>query len=115
MAKEKEKCEKTILNKLTGETIFKFKGSKKLIDFLTNTPKIQTSAEEDDEVETESWQQVFASALLINSKYRKSKENTKKGKEKKKAKDVDPLSFDQKYLKNLEKNLMPIQGLEQEW
>jgi hypothetical protein len=40
---------------------------------------------------------------------------TKKGKQKERVQNVNPLKSDQEYFRNLGENLRPIKGLEKEW
>ena len=53
--------------------------------------------------------------MFLNDPALKCGNKVNKGKGKKRVNDVDPLSLDQEYLRNLEANLMPITGLEKEW
>ena len=107
LEKEKEKCEKTILNKLTGTEVFYFKGSERLINYLRDSSNILLNMNKENE--KENWQKLFASAACLkNPKERHDQHNSRK------KKDTDPLRSDREYLRNLEKTLKPLKGLEKE-
>ena len=113
LVKEKENCKKTILNKLTGERVFNFQGSHNFIDSLRSSSNILNNKSYDNEEECRPNE--FASAVFLNDPALKCGNKVNKGKGKKRVNDVDPLSLDQEYLRDLEANLMPITGLEKEW
>ena len=109
LAKEKDKCEKTILNTLSGKNVFNFKGSHNFIDFVTDSSSMMKLDEEENILK------LFAGAVCLKSQNEKANTITKKGKQKERLQNANPLKSDQEYFRNLGKNLKPIIGLEQEW
>ena len=110
--KEKLKCEKTILNKVAGEKLFSFKGSRHFLD-----------AARESQLKDKMRENPFLSKKLnplkaenfLKREGRNLGIRAKAVKLMKTARDSDPLKPDQEFLRKLETNLQPVKGFEKEW
>ena len=106
------KCKKTILNKISGEDLFFFSGSKYFFDFFRNEGNSSIDSYLNEE---ERSFRVTTALANIQRKIVKEERRGQHEKHKKHSRSkTDRMKADKKFLKKLENSIRPLHSLEED-
>ena len=115
------KCKKTILNIVCDQDVFFFLGSKHFIDYLRKQGDDSVEVFINDDNSEKTWKKMF-DLVSLGTKGRRASvvdrqdkiEKRKTGKDQKEPKKQDRMKKDKEYLRQLEKSLVPLSGLQKD-